>query len=100
MPMPCTESWNDCAVPWNEVEIVSGSLRLATVFSTPLTASLSDMPGARLNDTVTAGTWPRWLIVAGPTELPNFVTADSGTSCVDDGSTAPDVSTFGGLPVM
>src|SRR5690349_11883938 len=100
MPMPCTESWNDCAVPWNDVVIVSGILRFATAPLTPATASESDMPGARLNDTVTAGTWPKWLIVAAPTECPNCVTAESGTSCVDDGSIAPDVSTFGGLPVM
>src|ERR1700752_2893902 len=98
--MPATESWNDCAAPWNEVVMVSGILRSRTVLSTPATASESDTPGARLNDTVTAGTWPRWLIVAAPTELPKRVTADSGTSCVLDGSTAPLVSTFGGLPVM
>src|SRR6187402_1479219 len=98
--MPRTESWNDCAVPWNEVVIVSGSLRLRTALLTPSTALLSDMPGARLNETVTAGTWPRWLIVAGPTEFPMRVTADNGTSCEDAGSIAPLVSTFGGVPVM
>ena len=46
-------------MPWNDVVIVSGILQLGTALSTAATASLSDTPGARLNDTVTAGTWPR-----------------------------------------
>ena len=81
-----------------DVLIVSGSLSACTVLSTPATASLSAMPGARLNDTVTAGTWPRWLIVAGPTEWDCFVTADSGTSC-GAGLTPPLAAVAGGVPV-
>ena len=97
MPMPDSESWNDCAVPWNEVLMVSGNCNDCTVFSTPATASLRAMPAARLNDTVTAGTWPRWLIVAGPTEWLCRVTAASGTSC-GVGVTTP-AAFGGGLPV-
>ena len=58
-------------MPWNEPVIVSGILSSATAPSRRSTAWLSDTPGARLNDTVTAGTWPRWLIVAAPTEVRN-----------------------------
>ena len=30
-----------------------------------LTASPSDLPGARLKESVTQGNWPWWLIVSG-----------------------------------
>jgi hypothetical protein len=36
------------------------------------------MPGARLNEIVTAGCWPWWLICNGPTVGTSFATADSG----------------------
>ncbi len=81
MPMPATDDWNACAVPWNEPVIVSASSDLrhcgVDAFAPP---GSSDTPGARLNDIVTAGTWPRWLIVAAPTDLSKCATADSGTS--------------------
>ena len=33
-------------------------------------ASPSETPGVRLNEMVTAGSWPRWLTVSGPTRAP------------------------------
>ena len=38
----------------------------------------SDTPGARLNDSVTAGSWPWWLIVKGATLWRERVTVLSG----------------------
>jgi hypothetical protein len=43
-------------------------------------ASLSAVPGARLNETVTAGSWPRWLMLSGMVPGVSFVTALRGTS--------------------
>src|ERR1700748_3068326 len=74
------DDWNACAVPWNEPVMVSGILICATAPSRRSTAWLSETPGARLNDNVTDGTWPRWLIVDAPTERSKCATADSGTS--------------------
>ena len=37
-------------------------------------------PGARLNDTVTACSWPTWLIAVGPTLRSTVAKLDSGTS--------------------
>ena len=61
--------------------IESGTLSFVTAPWIRWTAWLSETPGARLNDSVTDGIWPRWLIVAGPTDLSKCATADSGTSC-------------------
>ncbi len=78
-PCPRRNDWNACAVPWNDAGDRVGHLQLrAPRVSMRSTAWLSDTPGARLNDSVTDGTWPRWLIVAAPTELSKCATADSG----------------------
>ena len=42
------------------------------------------MSGARLNDTVTACSWPTWLIEVGPTVRSTVVKLDSGTSAPVD----------------
>jgi hypothetical protein len=54
-----------------------------------------DIPGARLNDTVTAGSWPEWFTVTGPTVYLNFATVLSGTSGPRDDRThsLPSAST-------
>ena len=54
-----SEAWNASAAPWKLVSILAG---MARSFSTCLmrsTAAPSDAPGARLNDTVVAGNWPK-----------------------------------------
>ena len=38
------------------------------------------VPGARLNETVTACSWPTWLIAVGPTVRSTVAKLDSGTS--------------------
>ena len=40
------------------------------------------MPGARLNDTVTAGSWLKWFTLNGDVPAVSFVTEVSGTSVV------------------
>ena len=43
------------------------------------TASPSEAPGARLNETVADGNWPRWLIASGAVCSSTWAIADSGT---------------------
>ncbi len=57
-----SDDWNACAVPWKVPEIESGMWMEAVTFWIALTASPSATPGARLNDSVTAGNCPWWLI--------------------------------------
>jgi len=44
-----------------------------------LTAAPSDEPGARLNDTVVAGNWLRWVTSNGAGCSTNFAIDDNGT---------------------
>ena len=53
-------------------------------FSIFAVASPSAVPGARLNDTVTACSWPTWLIEVGPIERCTVAKLDSGTSAPVD----------------
>ena len=43
------------------------------------TASPSEPPGRRLNESVTAGNWPSWTIVSGAVEVLTLAKALSGT---------------------
>ncbi|EXI70591.1 MAG: hypothetical protein AW07_03921 [Candidatus Accumulibacter sp. SK-11] len=43
-------------------------------------ASPRAAPGARLKDSVTASSWPVWLMATGPTCRSTVATVDSGTS--------------------
>src|SRR5215467_5201979 len=52
----------------------------AAVCCTSLSAVPSDVPVARLNDTVTDGNWPEWFTVTGPTVYLKLATVLSGTS--------------------
>ena len=54
------------AVPWNPVWMLEIGMPISsrTAF-TAFTASPSEAPGARLNDTVTTGNCPWWLIASG-----------------------------------
>ena len=55
------------------------SSRSAAVMA--LTASPSDAPGARLNEIVAAGNWPRWLITSGALRSLMRAIVSSGTCC-------------------
>ena len=54
-------------MPWKLVVTVAGSVSRATALDL-VTASPSEVPGLRLKETVTAGSWPMWLTVSGPTD--------------------------------
>ena len=77
--MVTSEAWKACAVPWNCPTRVGGAPRLAFAAVMASTAWLSDAPGARLKESVTAGKTPWWLMVSGSTVRVTCVTADSGT---------------------
>ncbi len=53
--------------------ISASALRIAS------TAAPSEAPGARLNEIVAAGNWPRWLIDSGAVCSTTSAIADSGT---------------------
>ena len=55
---------------------VLSSACICWIFST---AWPSATPGARLNDSVTAGNWPWWLTVSGATLVVKWATVLSGT---------------------
>ncbi len=57
-----SESRNACAVPWNEPLSACGSPISACALLIAFTASPSEAPGLRLNEIVTAGNWPWWLM--------------------------------------
>src|SRR2546422_4646420 len=83
MARPDIAAWKACAVPWNLVVTLGGRMPAPASF-TSLTASPSETPGLRLNEIVTAGSWPRWLTDSGPTVALRLATAFSGTSAPDD----------------
>src|SRR5512143_3665917 len=78
IPRPFKEVWNAWAVPWKLVVMEAGRVARATL-STADTASPSAMPGRRLNERVTEGSWPRWFTRSGPTPGVSRATAESGT---------------------
>ncbi len=55
MPMPASEDWNTCAVPWKLPARVVGACISAIAAFTCSIASPSATPGARLNEIVEAG---------------------------------------------
>ena len=58
----------------------SGACRCASCASwMAVTASPSDSPGARLNEIVTAGNWPWWLMASGAVVVVSCTIALSGT---------------------
>src|SRR5258706_213604 len=82
-PRPCSDDWKACAVPWNDVVTVDGSVVLAASL-TSATAAPSDVPDLRLNDNVTDGACPEWFTASGPTVGMSLATASSGTSSPED----------------
>src|SRR6185369_2953571 len=75
---PFLEDSKACAAPWKLVVIVPGNT-LRAVWFTWVTASPSATPGFRLNESVTAGSCPRWLIDIGPSDFVILATVESGT---------------------
>ena len=75
-----SDARNACAVPWKPVWMLSGSPSSALALSIDLTASPSDVPGARLNETVTTGNCPWWLMASGALAVSMVVNAPSGTA--------------------
>jgi len=62
--------WNDFSnsltVPWKFALMVAGICKSRTAVFTRSAASPSEKPGLRLNDTVTAGSCPKWFTLSGP----------------------------------
>jgi hypothetical protein len=81
-PSPLREDWKAWAAPWKFVTTVVGKLsRACRVISA--TAGPRATPGLRLKEIVTAGIWPWWLTVSGPTVGTRRATESRGTSCPD-----------------
>ena len=75
-----SDCWKACAVPWKLPWIVAGTpICCMVVAGSPLTASLSDLPGGRLNEMVVATNGPWWLTASGVVPGPKWLNADSGT---------------------
>ncbi|MNZ33173.1 hypothetical protein D3C78_505140 [compost metagenome] len=68
-----SELWKARAAPWNTPMMVDGMPISCCTRSISRTASPSGVPSDRLNDRLTAGSMPLWLICSGPER--------SGTTC-------------------
>jgi len=77
-PIPLSDAWKACAVPW-KLRVTVGGSRSVAALSMRVSASPSDTPGRRLNETVAAGSCPRWFTDSGPTAGRIRATASSGT---------------------
>src|SRR5277367_4971652 len=77
--MVLSDSWNVCAVPWNDPRIEAGIAISRIARSTATLASLSDFPGVRLNEIVVAMNGPWWFTDSGVVPGPKLVNAASGT---------------------
>ena len=53
-------------MPWKLVVMVEGMRRSRMASSTCCAAWPSAKPGRRLNEIVTAGNWPKWLMLQRP----------------------------------
>src|SRR5476649_2281859 len=77
-----TDDWNTWAVPANWPVTLAGMRSCFTASSTSAVAWPIEVPGARLNDTVTAGNVPWWLMEIAVRERLLSASADSGTNVV------------------
>src|SRR4051794_26070709 len=83
-----SDAWNAWAAPWKAVAKLAGSPISCSAFWIAVTAAPSDDPGARLNEIVVAGNWPRCEIFSGDERSTTVTIADSGTcppATVDEG---------------
>src|SRR3989304_6898139 len=78
IPIPWSDAWKAWAVPWKLVVMEAGSVTRATL-STAATACPREIPGWRLKEMVTEGSWPRWFTRRGPTPGVIGATAVKGT---------------------
>ena len=78
-PSFASDAWKASAVPWKPARKAGRQPDLRVACSTARTASPSDVPGDRLNDSVTAGNCAWWLMVSGALVVVTFVSACSGT---------------------
>ena len=69
------------ALPWNAVVSDSGLPLSFANWSIAATAVPSDTPGLRLNDIVTDGNSPWWLMTSGDVVVELFTSVLSGTCC-------------------
>ena len=60
--MLVSDDWNACALPWKLVGSEAGLPISCSTCWIASTASPSATPGGRLNEIVTDGNWPWWLI--------------------------------------
>src|SRR5580698_7194048 len=74
-----SDAWKVAAVPAKPPWIDPGMPIEAAAFATPIVASLSEWPGARLNDTVAATKGPWWLTDKGVCPGPKWLNAARGT---------------------
>ncbi len=92
-----SDSLNACAVPAKSAWTLGGMPMRACAASMALTASPSDSPAARLNEIVTAGNWPWWLIASGAVVVVSCTIALSGTGA-PVGVRTKRLSSAGGRP--
>jgi hypothetical protein len=85
-----SEERNACAAPWNCISIASGSSSSAAARSIAATASPSEAPAPRLNETVTAGNWPTWLMSRAAERSVTRAMLASGTGRPEPDSTNTD----------
>src|SRR5262249_62061727 len=60
-----SDAWKACAVPWKLAWMEGGMFICRSAACMRVTASPRDTPGARLNDSVTAGKKPWWVTASG-----------------------------------
>src|SRR6266481_6112325 len=76
---------NAWALPWKLVWSESGGGGSVSLAWLPLTAWPIAVPGTRLNEIVTDGNWPWWLITSGAVFTTESTRVDNGTCCpLDD----------------
>ena len=79
MPWLATACWKTCALPSKLVAMVGGRPTSAATAWMSFTASPSATPGARLNETMTAGSCEMWLTVSEVGLSERLATVSSGT---------------------
>src|ERR1700746_2119638 len=74
-----SDAWKACAVPWKLARIEGGMFICRSAAWMLATASPRATPGARLNESVTAGKKPWWFTASGVVLSAKCVKADRGT---------------------
>ena len=74
-----SEAWNASAVPWKLPRTDGGNPTSRSAAWMAETASLSEAPRARLNESVTAGNWPWWAMASGVLRETKRAKASRGT---------------------